>query len=118
MAAQKMYSAKRKRIRVMVDAVFNHCGRKFAPWMSVQEHGKDSPYADWFMVNDWVDLKKQRDTRDGRFYSFAFVDRMPKLTRTARRSSGISAASASGGFGSLTLTASVLTWEMRCRTNF
>ena len=79
MAAQKMYSAKRKRIRVMVDAVFNHCGRKFAPWMSVQEHGKDSPYADWFMVNDWADLKKQRDTRDGRFYSFAFVDRMPKL---------------------------------------
>ena len=24
-------------IRVMVDAVFNHCGPKFAPWMDVQE---------------------------------------------------------------------------------
>ena len=24
----------------MVDAVFNHCGRKFAPWLDVLEHGK------------------------------------------------------------------------------
>ena len=77
--ASLVQEAHRLGIRVMVDAVFNHCGRKFAPWMSVQEHGKASPYADWFMVNDWAGLKKQRDTRDGRFYSFAFVDRMPKL---------------------------------------
>lgn len=77
--ASLVQEAHRFGIRVMVDAVFNHCGRNFAPWISVQEHGKESPYADWFMVNDWADLKKQRDTRDGRFYSFAFVDRMPKL---------------------------------------
>ncbi|HIV34284.1 MAG TPA: glycoside hydrolase family 13 protein [Candidatus Blautia intestinigallinarum] len=66
-------------IRIMVDAVFNHCGRKFAPWLDVQERGQDSPYADWFMVQDWTDLKKKADTRDGRFYSFAFADGMPKL---------------------------------------
>ena len=66
-------------IRVMVDAVFNHCGRKFAPWLDVQEKGADSPYADWFMVNDWTQIKKREDTRDGRFYSFAFADGMPKL---------------------------------------
>ena len=77
--ASLVQEAHRLGIRVMVDAVFNHCGRNFAPWISVQEHGKESPYAGWFMVNDWADLKKQRDTRDGRFYSFAFVDRMPKL---------------------------------------
>lgn len=34
-------------IRVMVDAVFNHCGRHFGPWQDVLKNGKDSPYADW-----------------------------------------------------------------------
>ncbi len=66
-------------IRVMVDAVFNHCGRKFAPWQDVLAHGKASPYAEWFMINDWEHLTKKADTRDGRFYSFAFADGMPKL---------------------------------------
>ena len=36
-------------IRIMLDAVFNHCGRKFAPWLDVQEKGRESEYADWFM---------------------------------------------------------------------
>ena len=66
-------------IRIMLDAVFNHCGRKFAPWLDVQEKGRESEYADWFMVQNWDDIRKQGDTRDGRFYSFAFADRMPKL---------------------------------------
>ena len=66
-------------IRVMVDAVFNHCGRKFAPWMDVLKNGKNSRYAGWFMVNDWSQIGKKASTRDGRFYSFAFADGMPKL---------------------------------------
>lgn len=66
-------------IRVMVDGVFNHCGKNFFPWRDVQEHGKESKYADWFFIQDWSDLKKQSDTRDGRFYSFAFSANMPKL---------------------------------------
>lgn len=66
-------------IRVMVDAVFNHCGRQFAPWKDVLEKKQDSPYADWFMIQDWKTLEKRADTRDGRFYSFAFTDGMPKL---------------------------------------
>ena len=66
-------------IRVMVDAVFNHCGRKFAPWLDVQEKGRESQYADWFMVQDWTDICRNENTRDGRFYSFAFADWMPKL---------------------------------------
>ena len=66
-------------IRIMLDAVFNHCGRKFGPWLDVQEKGRGSKYADWFMVQDWEEIGKQGDTRDGRFYSFAFADWMPKL---------------------------------------
>ena len=66
-------------IRIMLDAVFNHCGRKFRPWRDVQEKGPDSEYADWFMVQDWSEIGKHGDTRDGRFYSFAFADWMPKI---------------------------------------
>ena len=40
---------------------------------------QESKYADWFMVNDWSNIKKKADTRDERFYSFAFIDNMPKL---------------------------------------
>ena len=49
--------AHEKGIHIMVDAVFNHCGRKFAPWIDVLEHGKDSCYADWFMVEDWEQIR-------------------------------------------------------------
>ena len=66
-------------IRRMVDAVFNHCGRRFAQWLDVEEKGEKSEFADWFMIHDWNALKKQGDTRDGRFYSFAFNEYMPKL---------------------------------------
>ena len=66
-------------IRVMVDAVFNHCGRRFAQWLDVEKKGEKSEFADWFMIHDWNVLKKQGDTRDGRFYSFAFNEYMPKL---------------------------------------
>lgn len=66
-------------IRVMVDAVFNHCGRRFAQWLDVEENREKSEFADWFMIHDWNSLKKQGDTRDGRFYSFAFNEYMPKL---------------------------------------
>lgn len=66
-------------IRIIVDAVFNHCGRRFAQWLDVEEKGEKSEFADWFMIHDWNALKKQGDTRDGRFYSFAFNEYMPKL---------------------------------------
>lgn len=66
-------------IKIMLDAVFNHCGRKFGPWQDVLERGENSRYADWFMVENWDQITKRADTRDKRFYSFAFEDKMPKL---------------------------------------
>lgn len=65
-------------IRVMMDGVFNHCGMNFKPWQDVIKKGKRSKYADWFMVNRFP-VETGRDTRDGRYYSFAFCDNMPKL---------------------------------------
>ena len=65
-------------IRVMLDAVFNHTGSDHPMWLDVMEKGKTSEYADWYMVNEWP-IERGRDTRDGRYYSFAFAEYMPKL---------------------------------------
>lgn len=66
-------------IRVMVDAVFNHSGTEFAPWMDVVEKGSESQYWDWFFVDKWPITKLPGSTADGRYYSFAFAAYMPKL---------------------------------------
>ncbi|WP_392958925.1 alpha-amylase family glycosyl hydrolase [Streptomyces sp. LN245] len=36
-------------VRVLLDGVFNHVGRSFAPFADVARHGTASPYADWFV---------------------------------------------------------------------
>lgn len=66
-------------IKIMLDGVFNHCGHHFAPWEDVLEKGPESDYFNWFMINDWPFDQKKYDTRDGKFYSFAFQAGMPKL---------------------------------------
>lgn len=42
---------RRSGIRVLLDGVFNHVGRGFAPFRDVLEHGRDSRYADWFRIH-------------------------------------------------------------------
>lgn len=68
-----------KGIRIMLDAVFNHSGTDFFAWQDVLEKGKDSRYADWFFVGKWPVETGDGDTKDGRYYSFAFQRYMPKL---------------------------------------
>lgn len=66
-------------LRVMLDAVFNHSGTEFAPWVDVVKHGPDSKYWDWFFVNQWPLPKLRLGTEDGRFFTFAYTGMMPKL---------------------------------------
>ena len=65
-------------IRIMLDMVFNHCGVLFKPFADVVEKGESSRYKDWFMINKFP-VTLGRNTRDGRYYSFAFAQYMPKL---------------------------------------
>lgn len=65
-------------IKVMIDAVFNHSGRAFFAWQDVVKHGKKSKYYQWYFINQ-DDFDFYTSTKDGRYYSFAFVDEMPKL---------------------------------------
>ena len=66
-------------IRVMLDAVFNHCGTEFFAWKDVCANSKDSPYYDWFFINSEDFAREDYSTADGRFYSFSFWAGMPKL---------------------------------------
>ncbi len=77
--ARLVKSAHERGIRVMLDAVFNHCGASFGPWQDVLQKGPASHYWNWFMVNRWPAPAPGRDTRDSRYYSFAFASNMPKL---------------------------------------
>ena len=42
--------AHRNNVRVVLDGVFNHCGRGFFAFTDMLENGEHSPYKDWFHV--------------------------------------------------------------------
>lgn len=63
-------------IKVMLDAVFNHCGKTFPPFVDALEKGEQSIYKDWFHVRSWpLEVIDQVPTYD----TFAFEPKMPKL---------------------------------------
>jgi cyclomaltodextrinase len=45
-------AAHRRGMRVILDGVFNHTGRGFWPFHHILEAGLESPYRDWFFVNE------------------------------------------------------------------
>ena len=40
-------------MRLILDGVFNHCGRGFWAFHHLLENGPSSPYRDWFTVHQW-----------------------------------------------------------------
>ncbi len=62
-------------IRVMLDAVFNHCGYLFPPFQDVLEKGDQSAYKDWFHVHQFP-LKEGSAFH---YETFGFYEDMPKL---------------------------------------
>lgn len=45
--------AHKRRMKVVLDGVFNHASRGFWAFHHILEEGPDSPYIDWFHVEDW-----------------------------------------------------------------
>lgn len=45
--------AHRRGMRIILDGVFNHCGRGFWAFHHILENGATSPYLDWFTVQRW-----------------------------------------------------------------
>jgi len=68
-------------IRVMLDAVFNHCGFSFGPFQDVMARGAESPYYKWFNIHELPVRARPRPN----YETFAMdVPDMPKL-RTDNR---------------------------------
>lgn len=67
-------------IRVMIDAVFNHCGEDLMQFQDVVQHGKASPYFDWFIINGDKPTKTPLN-----YECFAACDYMPKLNSSNRK---------------------------------
>ncbi|WP_431090915.1 alpha-glycosidase [Paenibacillus sp. 8b26] len=74
---KKLVSACHNRgIRVLFDAVFNHSGRTFKPFVDVLEKGESSPYKDWFHVRSFpLEVVDDTPTYD----TFGLEPMMPKL---------------------------------------
>ena len=61
-------------IRVVCDAVFNHCSYKMAEFQDVVKNGKASKYHDWFIIDgDKADLENRN------YECFAYCEYMPKI---------------------------------------
>lgn len=45
--------AHRRNIKIVLDGVFNHASRGFWAFHHILENGGNSPYIDWFFVEDW-----------------------------------------------------------------
>lgn len=54
-------------MRLILDGVFNHCSRGFWAFHHLLENGPDSPYCDWFLVEQWplVPYPRRRGQRCG-----------------------------------------------------
>ncbi|MEK0312794.1 alpha-glycosidase [Cohnella sp. 56] len=63
-------------IRVLLDAVFNHAGKTFPPFVDVLEKGEASEYAGWFHVREFP---LQVTGGIPTYETFAFEPIMPKL---------------------------------------
>jgi cyclomaltodextrinase / maltogenic alpha-amylase / neopullulanase len=61
-------------IRVILDAVYNHCGTGFFAWRDVVEKGEASRYVDWFYVKDFPPDWRKRNYR-----TYGHHGHMPKL---------------------------------------
>ncbi|MFB1081392.1 glycoside hydrolase family 13 protein [Jeotgalibacillus sp. JSM ZJ347] len=66
---------KKRGIKIMLDAVFNHSGFFFPPFQDVLEKGENSRYKDWFHIWDFP----VQTTPEPNYDTFAFTYMMPKL---------------------------------------
>ncbi|WP_353892816.1 glycoside hydrolase family 13 protein [Proteinivorax hydrogeniformans] len=72
---QLVQNCHKKGIKVMLDAVFNHSGKYFSPFLDVIEKGEDSLYKDWFHLHGLP----VKTSYPANYDTFGYVSSMPKL---------------------------------------
>jgi glycosidase len=71
----------RRRMRVILDGVFNHTGIPFWALQQARRDGQTSPYASWFHILRWDDPKTPADEFD--YQGWVGVKDLPELARDA-----------------------------------
>lgn len=66
--------AHKRGMRIVLDAVFNHCSENLPQFQDVKKKGRRSPYFDWFMILGDAPCKEPLN-----YEVFAFCDYMPKF---------------------------------------
>lgn len=67
-------------MRIVLDAVFNHCSKDIAQFQDVIKNGKNSPYFDWFIIHG-----DRADCENVNYECFASCAYMPKWNTSNRR---------------------------------
>ncbi len=65
-------------MRVVLDGVFNHASRGFWPFHHVLENGPDSPYVDWFKIEDWP-LRPYASDQPHNYAAWYDIPALPEL---------------------------------------
>lgn len=71
--AMLVQQAHSRGIKVVLDAVFNHCSEDTTEFQDVVKYGNKSPYFDWFIVDG-----DKVDTQKGNYRYFGVCKYMPK----------------------------------------
>ncbi len=61
-------------IKIVLDAVFNHCGKEFFAFQDVLKNGENSQYKDWFFIESFPVQASPLN-----YKTFAHTEKMPKL---------------------------------------
>ncbi len=76
---QLIDEAHKRSIKIMLDAVFNHCGGEHPFWQDVLKNGVNSKYADCFYIMDRSKpIEVTNDKEKLNYKTFGFVGDMPK----------------------------------------
>lgn len=74
-----VHEAHKRGIRIVLDAVFNHCSESLPQFQDVLEKGKHSPYFDWFIIDG-----DKPDRQELNYEVFSFCEYMPKFNTSNR----------------------------------
>jgi glycosidase len=72
--AELVQKAHDRGIKIVLDAVFNHCSHLFEPFQDVLKKGRKSKYRDWFFIEDYPVSMEPLN-----YKTFGYTPYMPKL---------------------------------------
>jgi cyclomaltodextrinase / maltogenic alpha-amylase / neopullulanase len=73
-----LYLAQSQNVRVILDGVFNHCGRGFFAFNDLLENQEQSPYRDWFHILKFP-INAYGQGEDGNYLSWWNIKSLPKF---------------------------------------